>query len=262
MTDANTEISELVERLLADPAYEGHPLREGLSLLWQQYLEHLQRLNRIASLSDHAQWRERHYEIQRTEQFEKRFRQLEKMTRISDRYQAMMRDMNLALERASTRDLLTDLPNRRLLVEQLRRETAHSKRRQAPLCVALFDIDHFKRVNDRFGHDVGDQALCAIAHTIRATVRDCDICGRWGGEEFLLLMPSTTLPEAEHVIERFVEAVAQMQVEGLSADFRIAISIGLTSYRPDERPEDAVSRADDAMLDAKRSGRGQVKIAS
>lgn len=261
MTQAKTDIDELIKRLLAEPAYHGHPLHEGLSLLWEQYLTQLQRLDRIASLSDRMQGTERHRDLARTEQFEKRLRQLEKMTRISDRYQEMMREMNLALERASTHDQLTDLPNRRLLLEQLNLESARSKRLEAPLCVALFDIDYFKQVNDTFGHDVGDQVLRAVADAIRAAVRGCDLCGRWGGEEFLLLLPSTALVEAEPVIERISAALQCLHVEGLPSDFHIGVSVGLTAYHPGEPPEDTISRADATMLDAKRSGRGRVKIA-
>lgn len=257
---AKVDIDELVRRLLADPSHDGHPLREGLSLLWERYLGQVQRLDRIARLSDHVQYTERHYELERTAGFEKRLRKLEKMTRSSDHYQNMLRDMNLALERACTHDPLTELPNRRLLTEQLNQETARSKRQNTPLCVALLDIDYFKHINDNYGHDVGDQALFAVAHAVRDAVRDCDICGRWGGEEFLLLLPSTQPTEAKHVVERIFKTLEHLCIDALPADYRVGVTIGLTAYRTDERPEDAVSRADAAMLQAKRDGRGRLGI--
>lgn len=260
MAQQDPDVDDLVQRLLADPTYHNHPLHEGLALLWGRYRDQLRRLDRIAHLSDHVQLTERRDGQARTAQFEKRLRKLERMTRISDRYQDMLRDMNQALERASTHDLLTDLPNRRLLIEFLRQESARSNRHHTPLAVVLFDIDHFKRVNDRFGHDVGDQTLRTIAHAIRAGVRECDLCGRWGGEEFLLLLPQATMAEAQAMVERILAALRVLSIDGLPDGFRVGISAGLTEYRADERPEDAVSRADVALLAAKRNGRDQVRI--
>ncbi len=256
---AEDEIDTLIERLLADPAHHGHPLREALALLWEQYLGQVQRLDRIARISDRVQWAERRHELARTAQFEKRLRQLEKMTRISDRYQDMLREANLALQQASTHDALTGLPNRRLLTERLPQEIARCGRQGLPLCVALLDIDHFKQVNDQHGHDAGDRALRAVAQAIADLLREYDMCGRWGGEEFLLLLPGLGLDEATGVAARIFEALRELPIDGLPTDQRISVSMGLTAWHPGERPEDAIARADRALLDAKRSGRSQLK---
>ena len=255
------DVDALVERLLADPAHLGHPLRDGLSALWEQYLDQLHRLDRLTRLSDRFQSLARRSELTRTQQFEKQLKQLEKVTRISDRYQEMMRELNVQLVQASTHDLLTGLPNRRLLAERLKQEADRSERQEAPLCVALIDVDRFKQVNDTFGHDIGDEVLRAIGQAIKGALRDYDLCGRWGGEEFLLLLPATPLRDAQGVMARVASAVRGVRVAGLPEEYPVRVSIGLTAHHLAERPENAVSRADAALLEAKRAGRDRVVTA-
>jgi diguanylate cyclase (GGDEF)-like protein len=204
----------------------------------------------------------RHDDLSRTQKFEKHLRQLEKITRISDRYQTMLQDLNAQLVQASTHDLLTGLANRRLLAERLKQEAGRASRQEAPLCLALADLDNFKQINDSWGHDVGDEVLCAVASGIQGALRDYDLCGRWGGEEFLLLLPQTRQQEAAMAMGRVIEAVRALRPPGLPAEHPVRVSIGVTEYAPDERPEDAVSRADAALLQAKREGRDRVVVAA
>lgn len=254
------DVDAMVERLLAEPAHAGHPLREALQALWTQYLAQLDRMERVTRLSDHFQLMARDNAQTRTQKFDKHMRQLEKITRISDRYQTMLQDLNAQLVQASTHDLLTGLANRRLLVERLKQEAGRACRQAAPLCLGLADLDHFKQVNDGFGHDVGDAVLCAVAGTIQAALREYDLCGRWGGEEFLLLLPQTGLRESLGAMNRLLDAVRVVHPAGLPADYPLRLSIGLTEFVPGERPEDAVSRADAALLQAKREGRDRVVV--
>ncbi|MBN8726746.1 MAG: biofilm regulation diguanylate cyclase SiaD [Xanthomonadales bacterium] len=258
MNAAAGELDRKIEALLADPAWLDHPLREALAALWERYLAQLHRLDRIASLSDRFQALVRDRDLTRTEQFEKRLRQVEKMTRISDGYQEMMRELNLQLQQASTHDLLTGLPNRRFLAERLKQEAERSRRSGEPLCVALADVDRFKHVNDSWGHEVGDIALRAVAQAMDRALREGDLCGRWGGEEFLVILPATRLDDAMPAAERILDAVRDVRVEGIPAEHRITISIGVAQWSAQERPEATLARADVALFEAKGNGRDRV----
>jgi len=258
MSTADSELDRRIEALLADPAMGDHPLRDALEALWERYLAQVHRLDRIASLSDRFQALVRDRDLTRTEQFEKRLRQIEKITRISDGYQEMMRELNVQLQQASTHDLLTGLPNRRFLAERLKQEAERSRRSGEPLCVALGDVDRFKRINDTWGHEVGDVALREVAQAMDRTVRSADLCGRWGGEEFLVLLPATRLAAAVAIADRVLDAVREVRVEGIPGDYRITISIGVAEWSAEERPEAALARADAALFEAKGNGRDRV----
>ncbi|KAF1061038.1 MAG: Response regulator PleD [Pseudomonas citronellolis] len=196
------ELDLLIEELLADPQYVGHPLREALFLKHQQSLEQLTRLERIARISDGFQSMARQESSTLSERYHKQLRQLEKVARISDRYQDMLRDLNMALREASTHDPLTGIGNRRMLMERLREETERAQRQGYAYVLVILDIDYFKQVNDNWGHEVGDRVLVEIGRVMQAALRQYDLCGRWGGEEFLLLLPETRLADAEQVIDR------------------------------------------------------------
>jgi len=132
--------------------------------------------------------------------------------------------------------------------------------------VLLLDIDHFKKVNDRLGHQVGDQVLTAVAHCIEEQVRSLDRVGRNGGEEFLVLLPDTELEEAAEVAERVRIAVSRLVIEGIEevpADHPIRISIGCAEFkREDDNLGELIRRADEAMYEAKLAGRNRVMRAS
>ncbi|MDB5935327.1 MAG: hypothetical protein JWQ01_2671 [Massilia sp.] len=161
----------------------------------------------------------------------------------------------------ATTDELTLLANRRhmhelLAVEQQRRAACHHH-----VCVALIDIDFFKNINDKYGHAVGDAVLQSFAREAGATLRSADTLARWGGEEFLLLMPDTRLEEAMAVIERIVARIGAMQVSDADPDLRITFSAGVAASLPLERFDEAIHRADEAMYRAKASGRNCVLAA-
>lgn len=261
MTRTAAEIERSVEQLLADDTQPAAALREALAELWDLYVTQVARLDRIAHLSDRYQSAAREEGLARSEQFEKRLNRLEKMTRISDRYQDMMRELNLALQHASSHDLLTELPNRRLLGETLKREAARAARHGTPLSVAIADVDHFKRINDCCGHDVGDEVLRELAAALRHALRESDFCGRWGGEEFLVLLPESGLDQAQGVLERLCAVMRGRRFAGLPAERSITLSIGVAQWDGKERPDAAITRADMALLEAKRNGRDRVLAA-
>ncbi|QDQ26136.1 GGDEF domain-containing protein [Chitinimonas arctica] len=249
------ELEALIKRLLADPAMRDDPLYFALSQLWQQYRDLLNRVERITHVSDAYQHIARQREQSLSMRFDKHLRQLEKVARISDRYQQMLRDLNTTLQEASTHDALTGLANRRLLLERLKSEAERSERNQRPFCVAMVDIDHFKRVNDQYGHDAGDAVLIDVAQVLESEVREYDLCGRWGGEEFLILLPETELATALAVLERVRDCVRQRPIQVEKQSLTLTVSAGLAEHRLDQGYADTVNQADAAMLVAKRSGR-------
>jgi diguanylate cyclase (GGDEF)-like protein len=249
------ELDLLVEDLLSDPQHYGHPLREALAHLQQQNLDQLSRLERIARISDGYQSLAREQNLSLSERYHRQLRQLEKVARISDRYQDMLRDLNQALREASLHDALTGLPNRRMLMERLRAEELRSQRGEQPFVVAMIDLYHFKQINDTWGHEVGDRALSAIAAALQGEVRGYDLCGRWGGEEFLLLMPQTTLAGSEPLIERLRTALRDLRVTVGSDLLSMTASFGVAERLFEESYSQTLSRADAALFEAKRNGR-------
>ncbi|OTJ95820.1 GGDEF domain-containing protein [Pseudomonas aeruginosa] len=220
------------------------------------------RLERIARISDGFQSMAREQNLSLSERYHKQLRRLEKVARISDRYQQMMRDLHLALKEASIRDPLTGLPNRRMLLERLREENERSQRHGQSYVLAMRDVDFFKQVNDTWGHDSGDRVLVEIARAMESELREYDLCGRWGGEEFLLLLPQTRLQDAGPVLERVRDSVRTLAVRVGTEALSVTASVGVTEHRIGETYSQTVNRADAALLDAKRSGRDKCVFAA
>jgi diguanylate cyclase len=254
------QLEQKIDGLLADPQFEGHPLREALAALFQQYHDHLMRMERITSISDHYQSavRERNQSI--SARYDKQLRQLLKIVRISDHYQEMLHDLNQKLRVASMQDALTGLPNRRLMLDRLNAETTLAARQGTVFSLALIDIDHFKQVNDWMGHDVGDATLIEVARALSTGARPYDVCARWGGEEFLLLLPHTTGPSALEVAGRLRMKVEMLEHPKLPDPLRVSVSIGVAEHRPTDSLEATIKRADLALYEAKRSGRNHVVL--
>jgi diguanylate cyclase (GGDEF)-like protein len=159
-------------------------------------------------------------------------------------------------------DGLTGLANRRACEETLGSELARAERFPGPLSVVIADLDDFKEVNDRHGHQAGDVILREFAGLLSAGVRDIDLAGRWGGEEFLLVLPGTDLDGATHVAERIRLALADRVV--LSVDgkpIRVTASFGVASYRQAQTASGLFAAADGALYEAKRSGKNRVWVA-
>jgi diguanylate cyclase len=167
----------------------------------------------------------------------------------------------------ASRDELTGLINRREMTHQLERAQMRSVAHPShpgpstTFCVAVIDLDHFKRVNDTHGHAVGDEVLRRFASVAQATVREQDLLARWGGEEFVLLLGNTSLQEAHGVVSRLRESMANLRMRVGDADISISISAGLAESVDHESQERLLSRADAAMYAAKAQGRNAVVCA-
>lgn len=168
------------------------------------------------------------------------------------------RQMQEQLERFATRDDLTGLANRRSFLEALERELGRARRHGRVMCVAIVDVDHFKTVNDRHGHAAGDHVLCRISEAMRGAVRDTDIVGRLGGEEFALLLPECPMSGGAQVCERLREAVAAMRHEFDAASIQVTVSVGVAESTRGCDSKSLIANADGAVYAAKRGGRNRV----
>ena len=208
-----------------------------------------------------------------TDQLIARYRKLDsrlnKIVASSDGYQAQLRDASARLEHMARTDLLTQLSNRRDMVERLESEVARSLRNGSSFAIIIFDIDDFKRVNDTYGHDAGDTVLIGVAATIKTLVRRSDACGRWGGEEFLILCPDTDLEQAMIVADKCRRAVEEQVIRSRHQHLRVTMSGGVAladacgAAASDPRTIDCawdlvVRQADQALYRAKRAGKNQV----
>jgi diguanylate cyclase len=164
-----------------------------------------------------------------------------------------------ALAGLAYRDPLTDLANRRGLYDALERAMKHADRHQRPLSVLLFDLDRFKTVNDRLGHDVGDRVLRGVAAAVTRVLRAGDTLGRWGGEEFLVVAPDTDPDAALVLAERLRAAVADVPVP--HAEVNVTASVGVTEHVPGESYDDLLVRVDGSLYAAKAGGRDRVVVA-
>jgi diguanylate cyclase (GGDEF)-like protein len=158
-------------------------------------------------------------------------------------------------------DELTQLPNRRRILE-IAQDFAKGRRAgDVPLGLAVLDIDHFKRVNDEFGHEVGDAALVTFARCCRQVLRRHDAVGRLGGEEFLLVLPSTRQADVGALFERLRKVLLDSPVPGMRADQRLSCSMGSAELQPDASVKETLRRADEALYRAKASGRNRLVLA-
>ena len=167
------------------------------------------------------------------------------------------------LTEVSKRDPLTDVYNRRFLFERLDGEFSRAHRKRSYLSCILLDVDHFKRINDDFGHQVGDATLIGIGRILKDCLRGQDIVGRYGGEEFLVVLPETDEEGARLVAERIRRAVAESPFAGVR-DRQVTVSLGVTVFVPGEasvrQVEGLVAQADEALYEAKRTGRDRAIV--
>jgi diguanylate cyclase (GGDEF)-like protein len=175
------------------------------------------------------------------------------------------------LIRSGLTDVLTGWHNRRYLQTRLNEELARSQREKTPLTCLMIDVDHFKKINDRHGHIAGDEVLRRIAHCIDAKVRDSDVSARFGGEEFVILLPATTVEAGRLLAERIRGAVSaeSFELPGMNGQLAVTVSIGVAEYRPDIDGDDLkilgerlIALADLALYEAKAGGRNAVAQAA
>jgi diguanylate cyclase len=162
------------------------------------------------------------------------------------------------IHKLATRDDLTGLVNRRHMEELAALEQRRAMRSGSLPCLCLVDIDHFKRVNDQHGHAAGDEVLRLFARHAAASMRETDVLARWGGEEFLVMLPDTRPDEARTGFERLRRLLSRDEAWGDHAHMRVGFSAGLTAWRVGEPLRDALARADRALYEAKASGRDRL----
>ncbi|EMP54129.1 diguanylate cyclase [Marinobacter santoriniensis NKSG1] len=157
-------------------------------------------------------------------------------------------------------DLLTQLPNREAWQERLSFEFNRWQRYQHPLTIAVLDIDHFKRVNDSYGHKAGDRVLQLVARELQQRLRNTDFIARYGGEEFVALFPETTAGEARQVLDSLREYVGKLPFHFSGEPVRITVSVGVSSFGAGDSADQVFDRADRALYQAKDAGRDQIKV--
>jgi diguanylate cyclase (GGDEF)-like protein len=173
---------------------------------------------------------------------------------------ARLAENNTLLQTLSKTDPLTELPNHRALLSTLKQELERAQRYDRPCSLLFLDLDHFKALNDGYGHAAGDTVLRTFAGILSATIRNMDTAGRWGGEEFVVILPEATAEEALDIAERIREAVSFFSFE-ISGGLHLTCSVGVACYPVHAADQDALlAAADQAMYGAKRLGRNQVRM--
>ena len=167
----------------------------------------------------------------------------------------------------ATLDALTGFYNRRQLEERTKQEIASSRRQKTPLCAIMTDIDFFKKVNDTYGHAVGDLVLKSVSKVMRSQLREYDIAGRYGGEEFVILLPFTKIEEAKMVAERLRKSIENKSIDiskinpdAQEKEIHVTISSGIYQLKDEDKEQDLIQNADKALYEAKNSGRNKVVI--
>lgn len=176
--------------------------------------------------------------------------------------EARIRELEHELEQTSTlvrHDQLTGTLNRRGLDDMFEKEKARAERHQTTLCVALLDLDNFKKLNDSLGHDAGDQALIHLANVCRETLRPQDTIARYGGEEFIIILPETSLNDAAAALTRLQRELTKRIFLHEHEKVLITFSAGVTELRPEDSQASVVKRADESMYKAKQSGKNRVE---
>lgn len=171
----------------------------------------------------------------------------------------LQRELDMASQ-LMRHDALTGVLNRKGLAEALKREVSRMRRKDSCMCIALIDLDDFKRINDLYGHAVGDDVLCHLTRTVTGTLRPQDVVARYGGEEFIILLPDTPLDAAKAILTRLQHELTHhvFCVPNSSDPLLITFSAGVALLSPDGDPEATISQADQAMYAAKRAGKDRV----
>jgi diguanylate cyclase (GGDEF)-like protein len=184
--------------------------------------------------------------------------ELAEITRQLNQKNRELEKANAVISRLMNTDPLTDLANRRYFQEILIRSLSFAARKNSPLSLVMADLDHFKSVNDRYGHDQGDQVLIAFSRLLKEHSRTEDLPARFGGEEFLVLLPGTNLQEADVFAERI--RLRLMEIRFQPGPERITASFGVTSSTRGDTPESLIKRVDTALYQAKGAGRNRVVL--
>ncbi len=227
--DNTAETLAAISRIINDPLYSVDPLLPELKSLLNLYGELEKKLAAIT--------KDRH------------------------QLQVQLGEMNKSLELATRIDPMTGLANRRDIVERIEREYNRAHRHVRTFSVMLADIDDFKKVNETYGINDGDDVLVEVARVLRGSIRNEDVCARWGGEEFLILLPETGIEGAAAVASKILESVSMTEFKANRPGIRITVSIGLCEYNIGQTVFECIGRANEALQLAKLSGKNRSIVA-
>jgi len=183
-------------------------------------------------------------------------RLMDELQRLNDE----LMEANRRLEDQSRRDYLTGVYNRRHLIESLEHECSRSRRYEAPLTIALFDLDHFKNVNDSYGHLTGDHVLCQFTALVKKRLRVTDVFGRYGGEEFAIIFTDTPIDKSASVCEAIRAMVEAEPFGAKGTPVRLTTSVGVAGFAPPMNADELIDAADRSLYAAKEAGRNTIKI--
>ena len=188
--------------------------------------------------------------------------QVNKLSAENEQLKTELVNMVRSLDLASRIDGMTGLANRRDIMEKIDREATRSQRHQHPFTILLVNIDDFKKVNDMHGYNTGDDVLVEITRVLRSCVRNEDICARWGGEEFLILLPETDTGNSLPVAKKVLESVSMTEFKVNRPGIHITVSIGVCEHNPAQTVQECIARVHQALLHAKQGGKNRYIIAS
>lgn len=184
--------------------------------------------------------------------------QIVNITRELEKKNVQLKEALSTVKRIMNTDPLTGIFNRRAIDKLISREFSLALRHKLPLSVVMIDLDFFKKINDTYGHEIGDYVLKSFASKVKKLIRKEDIFGRYGGEEFILILPNTKIDNAYQASERIRHKIEKMKLKGIKGN--ITASFGLTEILPADNENSLIKRADDALYLAKRKGRNRCEI--
>jgi diguanylate cyclase (GGDEF)-like protein len=180
---------------------------------------------------------------------------------LSSYYYSKIIEAQRHLSMLAMTDPMTGLYNRRHILDVANYEAVQQKRTPSGLAIIIADVDYFKRINDTYGHDVGDAVLVAVSKTIRTSIREQDSAARWGGEEFLIVLPNTSLDDAVQIADRIRKNVEAVTVPVDQQTISTSVTLGVSSYRIGESVNNAITKADECLYKGKKAGRNCVEAA-
>jgi len=180
----------------------------------------------------------------------------------NEQFRTELVNMVRSLDLASRIDGMTGLANRRDIMEKIDREATRSQRHQHPFTILLINVDDFKVINDTHSYNTGDDVLVEISRVLRSCVRNEDICARWGGDEFLILLPETGAESSLPVANKVLEAMSMTEFKANRPGIYITVSIGVCEHRPSQTVQESITRVHQAVLQAKKNGKSRYMIAT
>ena len=242
----------LFARVEQRPIFHSGEKKNLMGLAWQAALA-IENAHHHQNLEQKVQ--------KRTQELQHHMTLLEQEILERKKAEEQIQEQKRALQRLTITDELTGLFNRRYLFREAVKEVYKASRYGHALSVAIMDIDHFKSINDTYGHDVGDLVLKEVATHCREALRKSDILCRYGGEEFVVVLPGTDLDNAFRVAERLRETIASQPIQLTESELKVTFSLGITTHQADDNDlEIMLQRADKALYEAKSSGRNRTKI--